>query len=279
MDLSIIVPVYNTQPNFLQECLASIDSANIQTPYELIIVNDGSTNEKTLKELQIIEKTSKVFHQTNKGASAARNTGLRNANGKYILCLDADDLLQPSINDYLIFLKNNKNFDIAYGDWQNFGDSDFRFKAGSFSKFRHIYIEIQVHTTSLFRKSILEKIDSFNENFPVSEDWDFWARAASAGCKFAYMKKPLFLYRKIRDGQSLSQKATSQKMREHVLENGKKQFNPHQEITIATVNEFVLSSFAKNKMSVIKLLLIIFFKPLFIFLMKLGFFKNNIIVD
>ena len=159
MDLSIVIPVYNTPQKYLEECLKSIDDSKIEYSYELIFVNDGSTDENTLQFLHQIDlKNAKILHKENGGASSARNLGLKNAVGDFILCLDADDILLPSINDYIKFLKENTEFSVAYGDWQNFGDLNYTYKPGKFSSFRHIYLEIQPNTCTLFKKSILEKI-------------------------------------------------------------------------------------------------------------------------
>lgn len=278
--LSIITPVYNTPLSFFKEYLKSIKDAKIEYPYEVIIINDGSNNKDLIDFLNSIsEENIKIFHKENGGASSARNHGLKNAKGDFILCLDADDILLPTINEYLNFLENNPKYSVAYGDWQNFGDNNFRYVPGEFSNFRHIYIELQPHTTSLFRKNILETISGFNEAFQVSEDWDFWARVAVSGFKFKYMKKPLFLWRRIKNGQSLSQQKGNIEKREEILEIGKKQFNSHKEITITSVNDYVIKNFIKNKKHLIKLILQLYFPSVFRFLRKKNIYKNDIVID
>lgn len=278
--LTIITPVYNTPLPFFKEYLQSIKDAKIEYPYEVIIVNDGSKNNDLLEFLNpISEENIKIFHKENGGASAARNLGLKNAKGEFILCLDADDILLPAINEYINFLKNNPKYSVAYGDWQNFGDSNFRFNAGEFSIFRHIYIEIQPHTTSLFRKNILETVSGFNEKFQVSEDWDFWAQVATNGFEFKYLKKPLFLWRRLKNGESLSQQKGNIERRNAILEIGKKQYNPHKEITIKTVNDYIVKNFNKNKKQIIKLIIILYFPSIFRFLKKKNIYKNDIIID
>ena len=83
----------------IRDSLKSIDDSKIGFSYELIFVNDGSTDENTLQFLHQIDlKNAKILHKENGGASSARNLGLKNAVGDFILCLDADDILLPSIN-------------------------------------------------------------------------------------------------------------------------------------------------------------------------------------
>ncbi len=92
--VSIIIPVYNSEP-YLRE---TIQSALDQTwePKEIIIVNDGSTDNSFEIAKSFESKQVKVFTQENRGASAARNKGLREAKGDYIQFLDGDDLLMPN---------------------------------------------------------------------------------------------------------------------------------------------------------------------------------------
>lgn len=104
--VSIIIPVYNAE-DYLVETL---ESAIGQTwaNKEIIIVDDGSTDQSLSIAKSYVNDSIKVFHQENKGASSARNYGLREAKGNYIQFLDADDLLsEDKIEKQLNILKNN----------------------------------------------------------------------------------------------------------------------------------------------------------------------------
>lgn len=106
---SIIVPVYNVE-KYLQRCLTSINNQTFRD-YEVIVVNDGSTD----NSMSIIEQYKKdnyiVVNQVNKGLSGARNAGLKIANGEYVIFLDSDDYIK---NDALEIINNNlfNNLDI-----------------------------------------------------------------------------------------------------------------------------------------------------------------------
>ena len=97
IDLSIIVPVYNAE-KFLKKCMDSIVEQETKYHFEVIAVNDGSTD----KSIEILndykEKYDfiKVINQENGGAAKARNNGINNARGKYISFIDSDDFIDKS---------------------------------------------------------------------------------------------------------------------------------------------------------------------------------------
>lgn len=103
MKISIIVPVYNTKHEYLRECLNSLVHQLDFNDYEVIVVNDGSTNgcEKVIEEFASKNSGSDdssgvnvvYINQENGGTSVARNTGLSAANGEYVMFVDADDFL------------------------------------------------------------------------------------------------------------------------------------------------------------------------------------------
>lgn len=276
--LSIIIPIYNTSVQYFQECLASIDRANIKFPYEIIVVNDGSTNADIIHFLENYKNPhTKIFHKKNEGPSSARNEGFKHIKGELVLCLDSDDILLPEINEAIIYLLKNPDYDVIYSDIIAFGNENYKITKGNFSKFKLMYIGHITSASNLFRREILKKVDHFNEDIVYAEDWDFWARVASAGFRFKYLPQPFFKYRKHTIGQSLSKQNYDK--REEIFSFIKSQFNPHQEITLQEVNQYILNNFRDNKKHIIKLLLILFLPSLFKFLNKKGFYKNNIVID
>lgn len=95
MDLSIIVPIYNVE-KYVRTCIESIYKQGLDEEcFEVIIVNDGTTDNSMEVIADIISQHSNiiVFEQENKGVSVARNNGMAIAKGEYILMLDSDDLL------------------------------------------------------------------------------------------------------------------------------------------------------------------------------------------
>ena len=99
IQLSIIVPVYNVEP-FLRKCVHSLEQQDLAAErYEVILVNDGSTDHsgELCTELAKQYENIKVIEQENQGVSAARNTGMDAARGKYMMFVDSDDYIEPDV--------------------------------------------------------------------------------------------------------------------------------------------------------------------------------------
>lgn len=112
-ELSIIIPVYNSQ-DFIKDCIDSVFKQNIKCSYEVICVNDGSTDD-SLKILQSYNNKIKIITTSNKGSSAARNTGLENSNGKYIFFIDSDDIIPDNTINKMIEIAISTDVDIVSG--------------------------------------------------------------------------------------------------------------------------------------------------------------------
>ena len=92
--VSVIIPAYNAM-NYLPQTLKSVLQQTF-TDFEILIINDGSSDDIVEWSSQISDSRVKLISQINQGVSAARNTGIRNAQGEYIAFIDADDLWEPT---------------------------------------------------------------------------------------------------------------------------------------------------------------------------------------
>ena len=115
-EISVIVPVYNAMA-YLPECVESIRNQKF-TGFELILVDDGSTDEsgRLCDEFAQKDKRIKVMHKKNGGSNSARNTGLNVACGKYVCYVDCDDLLSEDALWGLFFYAEENNLDMAVAD-------------------------------------------------------------------------------------------------------------------------------------------------------------------
>ncbi len=140
IDISIIIPAYNAEI-FIQELLDSI-LAQSHKNYEVICVDDGSTD-GTPEILDSIGKKDKRFivvHQKNKGASAARNAGIRMARGEYLYIIDSDDCLLEDSIEILVEEAKKYNSDIVYGD--------FYLQKDKKRKYTHVFSQV-FHTNDM----------------------------------------------------------------------------------------------------------------------------------
>jgi len=133
--LSIIIPCYNSGA-FLFEAIRSVEQYKGIHKYEIIIVDDGSTDRDTLSLLaDLNQKGYKIIYQSNQGPAAARNTGVHNAKSEFLLFLDSDNKIVPEYIDMGIdnLLKNNETA-VVYGNAIFFGDFSRKpgFQSGPF---------------------------------------------------------------------------------------------------------------------------------------------------
>lgn len=218
--VTIIMPVYNGE-KYIKESLESILEQTYQN-WELIIVNDASTDSSAKIALQYVKKDKRIkltSHKKNRYRAAALNTGIRMAKGEYISFLDADDLyFEDKTEKQVDFLEKNPAIDMVYGDSEIFDEDGKKSlnKSIDFKKDpRELLLDVSdkqiVPSTSawsilrykneakgipgcsvMIRKKIFENI-SFDENLKTAQDYDFWFQFIGRGYKMA--KMPILTYR------------------------------------------------------------------------------------
>ena len=128
IDISVVIPVFNGEL-FLNSCVSSVLNQTYKN-IEVIIVNDGSTDdtERLIYEIQKQDNRVKYFYQSNQGQGAARNYGLKKANGKFVAFIDADDYIHPNFLSSLYYSINMHKADVAVSDWiYYYGNEKFNY--------------------------------------------------------------------------------------------------------------------------------------------------------
>ena len=133
VELSIIVPAYNVE-EYIGECLNSILSQKTKYNCEVIIVNDGSTDDTKEIIKNFKDRRIKYYEQENQGLSAARNTGLNNAKGKNVLFVDSDDVICDGAIDKMLDAIIENKADIVVG-------SHYMFTNNNKSKHTHTHTQ------------------------------------------------------------------------------------------------------------------------------------------
>lgn len=206
-DISVIIPCYNTQPEYLQDAVNSVFAYTGNYSYEIIIMDDGSTNQDTIGVLENFNKEEKikVFYQLHKGPSAARNNAVTKCNSDYILCLDSDNKIRPNYIDAGIeALSVNPESGVAYGKPYFIGDINRTFITGKFD-IEKLLTENYIDMCAVIRRKAWEEVGGLDENLIYHEDWEFWIHLFKAGWQFIFLNKILFDYR-VRADSLMSQK-------------------------------------------------------------------------
>ena len=125
--ISVIVPVYNTE-QYLVECIESILKQTYSN-IEVILVDDGSTDSSGNICDEFAEKDSRVrvFHKKNEGVAVARNFGIQQSNGQYVVIVDSDDVAVDRMIEVLYTQIKEKDADIAVGNYYIYDESDGNF--------------------------------------------------------------------------------------------------------------------------------------------------------
>lgn len=220
MDISIIVPVYNVE-NYLKECLNSLLNQDFDGEYEIVCVNDGSTDNSLiiLKEYEKLNDKIVLIDQENKGLSGARNSGLKNAKGNYIMFLDSDDYLKNEKVLPLLYEEVEKNsLDFVVADFEyDYEDKskNYRIKRSDRIKNKVMngreFYDLGIKTKSimsivvnkLYRRDFLIKNNiCFLEN-AIYEDMEFTPKVYYLANKVKYIDEVIYMYRQ-REGSITS---------------------------------------------------------------------------
>lgn len=212
--ISVIIPAYNVSA-YIGDALRSIFIQDFKN-YEVIVVNDGSTDTPELeKVLAPYRDQIHYIQQPNRGISAARNAALRVARGKLIALLDADDVWRAGkLTEQLSFM-DHAQFDMIYADALLIGDvpwpegTTFMDRSPSegpvtLNTLLDLRVTVVVSTV-IMRKDLVEQVGGFDEeDRNLTEDFDLWLRLARAGARIGYQRKVLAEYRYRSDSISAS---------------------------------------------------------------------------
>lgn len=228
--VSVIIPCYN-QGKYIGEAIQSV-LASTYTNFEIIVVNDGSTNFLTneILKTQSWPKT-KIYNITNQGVSFARNFGIKNSRGKYILPLDADDKISKDyIADSIAILDSNPKVKIVFCQVEMFGIRKGRYRMPEHSMEMLLGQNTMV-CSSIFRRDDFNRTNGYNPNMRYGfEDWDFWLSLLGEGGDVYRIPRVHFYYRiKRRSRNADFAKKTKQlrEMRYQIYQNHKELYSKY----------------------------------------------------
>jgi len=193
--VSICITSYN-YGKFLPDAIKSCLEQTYEN-IEVIIIDDGSTDNTEEIVKPYLDKI-KYIKQTNKGLPSARNTGIMNATGEYLLFLDADDMISPLyIEDAIDIFNNKSDIDIVYCNVQHFGERTDKVSCVLPITKENLVLNNLLPYCSLIRTSCLKECGGYNPKMVFGlEDYAIWIDLFLRGKKFYHMPNYYFLYRK-----------------------------------------------------------------------------------
>lgn len=196
--VSIIIPTFNRSTVVLR----AINSVLKQTykNFELIVVDDGSTDDTELQLQTLIANNSiQYYKKTNAGVASARNFGVSKARGQWFAFLDSDDEWLPhKLQEQMTYLKDKTHLSIVYGEeiWMRNGvrvnQKKIHQKFGGWIFEKCIEQCFIAPSSVLIAKKLFEEMKGFDENFVVCEDYDLWLKISSS-YEIGLIEQPLII--------------------------------------------------------------------------------------
>lgn len=234
--VSIIIPVFNSEKYIEQAVKSAIDQTWANK--EIIIIDDGSTDNSLALARQFADDGVKIITQQNKGASAARNKGIAAARGAYIQFLDADDLLSANKISSQVEILNGSFNHVSLCSTIHFKDADHIaemkvtpewYTEGSTDTVDFLIKLYSSHITLpgyggmiqpnawLTPKAVIDKAGSWNEELTVDDDGEYFCRVLLAADGVKFSPQGINYYRKFEKPRSLSSKKTKQAYESRLL--------------------------------------------------------------
>ncbi|WP_051305211.1 glycosyltransferase [Desulfogranum mediterraneum] len=219
--VSVIIPCYN-QGIYVDDAVDSVLAQSCQN-FEIIIVNDGSSDEFTNQLLGTYSKAkTRVVSTDNQGLAAARNNGISEARGEYILPLDADDRIGPTYLEQAVrILEQSPDIGIVYCRARLFGELESEWILPEYS-LDNMLLDNVIFCSSFFRRSQWQAVGGYDPAMVHGwEDWDFWLSLIEQGALVHKIPEILFHYRITADSMVRS------KQKEQKVETLEKIYHKH----------------------------------------------------
>ncbi len=197
--VSVVIPLYN-QGQFLKEAVYSV-LAQTQPRWEMIIVNDGSTDDSLQQAQKILAEVSdpriKLVSHENQGKGKTRNRGVKETSAPFVCILDADDMLAPQyFSTVLSIFEKDKEKNIGWVCPQTllFGANNRTTWFWDYNFF-HSLLKSPSPVSAIYRRDMYEEVNGYTESMTDAEDYEFWIKAGECGWQAKTTTEHLFIYR------------------------------------------------------------------------------------
>ena len=209
--ISVIIPCFN-YGRYIAEAIASVRAQTLQD-HEIIVVEGGSTDGQTPQEVAALAGSGVcvIAQPVPTRVGANRNLGISHARGRYIVCLDADDILRPTYLEKAVYLLERRGADIVSSGLEMFGAETCLVPIMARPDLATLIDANHVLTCAVMRREFWERAGGFRDNIGgeeghVHEDWAFWVRAAALGAQVVNMSHDFLLHYRVH-AASLSRRA------------------------------------------------------------------------
>lgn len=220
MEISVVMPVYNCN-EYLEEAIDSV-LAQTFTDFELIIVDDGSTDDTVERILRYTDSRIRLLYNRH-DFIASLNLGLYEAKGKYIARMDSDDIMMPERLEMQYKAMEEHPDIVVCSSWMRvFGENEK--ELSSISGYianplvQMLTGNIVAHPTIMLRKKFLTHHHLQYENYPYAEDYKLWTRIAECGGRF-WMVPAFLLHYRISENQVSKKKYLEQRETTFLIQN------------------------------------------------------------
>jgi glycosyltransferase involved in cell wall biosynthesis len=176
LNVTVVIACFN-YGRYVGEAVASALGQEAQ----VVVVDDGSTEEETLRALDELPAEVELVRQANGGVCRARNAGLARVQTPYALVLDADDRLAPgALAALLPVLEAEPSLGFTYGTMRFFGDWEGELRFPDYDPYALLYRHT-IGLSALARREVFEDTGGFDPAFELFEDWELWVNALEHG--------------------------------------------------------------------------------------------------
>lgn len=209
--VSVIMPVYNTKEEYLRPAIESILNQTF-TDFEFLIINDGSTNNAEEVVKSYSDKRIRYIYQENKGVSAARNLGFKEALGEYIAVMDSDDVSLPTrFEKQVKFLDKNPKYSVVGSNFKVFPRNEIQKFPREPKMLDFLRVCSVIHGALMLRKDDFIKNNLFyDETLKCAVDYDLFCRSLPL-LKYYNLDEILYLYRV--EGQGIATKGREDRIK------------------------------------------------------------------
>lgn len=221
--VSVVIPCFN-YGKYVEQAIDTVLAQSFSN-FEIIVIDGGSTDAHTLEVMRSLRKakTKILLREGRHLVGDNRNYGIANSRGRYICCLDADDMIEPTYLEKAVYLLESHNLDVVYPGVQCFGDDSRYWPALEADFKKSMTTTNAVPTAAVFRRSAWEKAGGYRDwgigKDYVFEDWEFWTRLLGHGFLFRPIDEPLMHYRVHGSGLASGATMSYERQREIIRES------------------------------------------------------------